>query len=178
MEGKKKDSNIHLPADFVLSEEGLRYCTEKSIPVRDVPIGDKRKEGFSWEFFRAPLVQKLIKNRVISAISVSRAEFLSKRKEVIDLTKLLMYGLFYARLSPTMKTIFGGSDIISEIQKFNPQLQIRADTKIDPKAVEQFMLENEEMIVSFKTSIVEPSFNLLDRDSQLKERERNEKKQV
>ena len=178
MKDKIKDTNIYLPANFVLTENGLKYCTDNSIPIRDVPIGDRRKEGFSWEAYKAPLLQKLIKSRIISAIDISRPEFLSKRKEVIDLTKLLLYGLFYARLAPSLKMIFGNSEVISEIQKTNPSLKIGADTKFNRDTIAQFSRENDELIESFKKSIVEPSFYLIDNDKELKEKDKHEKKLI
>ena len=110
-----KKPDISLPAKFILTDEGLSYFSGRNIPVRDlVTYAGRRKSGFFWPSFKAALAQKLVVNRLLGQIDIERPEFLTKREEVIDITKLLVYGILYKKFKPTLNEILFNSEIIEK----------------------------------------------------------------
>jgi hypothetical protein len=170
---------VELPAKFVLTDEGVGYFSNKNIPVRDFMTYDgRRKTGFFWQNFKAPLVQKMVINRMLGQIDIERPELLTKREEIIDLTKLLVYGILYKKFKPALNEILFESEIIDQIRKKNPKKNITSDFRFNTEIVNQFMITNSETIRTLKELLLLDPYAMIDSDTDLGEREKHEKRHI
>lgn len=175
--GKKPD--ISLPAKFILTDEGLSYFSGRNIPVRDlVTYAGRRKSGFFWPSFKAALAQKLVVNRLLGQIDIERPEFLTKREEVIDITKLLVYGILYKKFKPTLNEILFNSEIIEQIKKNSGKKNITPDFKFNPEIVAAFMEKNGETIRTLKELLLLDPYALIDADRDMNDREKADRKRI
>ncbi|MBN1648314.1 MAG: hypothetical protein JW874_09790 [Spirochaetales bacterium] len=170
---------IQLPAMFFLTESGIEYCIKRKIPVRDLKnhIG-RVKSGFSWEGFNAKLVQHLVSNMLIDGIEINRSDFLSKRNEIIDLTKLIVYAILYKKIKPTLKEILYSSDLISRLRRNNPRAAVNNQLKFDPGVVNKFMEENAKAIRTLKAGLLYEPYSLIQHDETLTEEQKKSKMQI
>lgn len=170
---------IQLPALFFLTESGQDYCVRRKIPVRDLKTHTGRVEsGFSWDGFNAKLVQHLVSNMLIDGIEINRSDFLSKRSEIIDLTKLIVYGILYKKIRPTLNEILYSSDLIAKLKRNNPRAAISNQLKFDPKVVEQFMTENAKAVRTLKAGLLYEPYALIQRDDSLTDDQKKSKMQI
>ncbi len=174
-----KKSQIQLPAMFFLTDSGIDYCIRRKIPVRDLKSHIGRvKSGFSWEGFNAKLVQHLVSNMLIDGIEINRSDFLSKRSEIIDLTKLIVYGILYKKIRPTLNEILYKSDLISKLRRNNPRAARDNELHFDPKVVEKFMTDNAKAVRSLKAGLLYEPYALIQRDASLTEDQKKTKMQI
>lgn len=174
----RKKTNIHLPSKFLLTDKGLTYCARMQIPIRDLATYEGRKHsGFFWESFKAPLVQKLVVNQFVEAIDIERAEFLTKRNEIIDMTKLLVYGIFYKKFKPTLNKILYENDIV---RKLVGSKHRNADGSLSfkPQLVNTFMRENDKSVRTLKSSLLFDPYALINEEKDTNDKEKDEKKRI
>ncbi len=175
----QKKPTIGLPSKFLLTDEGLLYFSKRNIPVRDLITSEgRRKSGFHWQNFKATLVQKMVVNRLLGMIDIDRTEFLTKRDEVIDVTKLLVYGILYKKFKPTLNEILFSSDIIEQIKKSAGRKNLGPDFKFNPQIVQNFMKTNSETIRTLKELLLIDPYAIIDQDTDLNDRSRAEKKRI
>ncbi len=175
----QRDSTVRLPSKFVLTDKGLNYCAQNRIPIRDFTTHEgRRTSGFFWESIKAPLVQKLVVNQFVEAIDIQRTECLTKRAEIIDLTKLLVYGVIYKKFKPTLDQIILESDIIQNMIKSRTQKNIGSRLQFNPVVVQKFIQENDRTIKTLKTSLTFDPYDKIDADDDLSASEKENKKWI
>jgi len=174
-----RSTSINLPSKFILSDEGMSYFSQRNIPVRDLTTFDgRRKSGFFWPSFKAGLIQKMVVNRLLEMIEVDRHEFLTKREDIIDVTKLLVYGVLYKKFKPALNEILFKSEIIEKIKQANPKKNIGPDFKFNEDIVNNFMKTNGTAIATLKEILLLDPFAVIENDKDINERDKFEKKKI
>jgi len=72
------------------------------------------------ENFEVSLLQRMIHLNYISKIELSRIEFSSKHREIMDLTKMIVYDIFYKQFDFETFRLFVNSSLIKNWNRLNP----------------------------------------------------------
>jgi anti-anti-sigma factor len=123
-----KDRSIDLPAKYLLTETGQRYCTQHRIPVRDLrSYSGDRATGFEWSRCRIDLMRKLVVHDLLTTIEIARPEFVTRRKELIELLRTILCGIIIKRFRPELKHRLRRREEVAAIAADPRQAAILAD---------------------------------------------------
>lgn len=173
------EANIELPCKIFLSREGNEYCARRDIPLQELLGLDGTKGlGFNRHSVVAPLVQQLTANNLITRIESEDVEFISKRKAVIDTTKLIVYGILYRRFRPTLNAILLDSEVVRYLKSKGMVPLEGKKLKFDPKTVASFVEENGKAIRSMKASLLFNPHKMIDEHPKLDSEQKERKKQI
>ncbi len=111
-----KDPRITLPVALQLTDEG-RYFFNKH--PAGLPKGNS--QGICLDSFPASTLQRLIMADYISLVELGGSGFSENRKELIDLSKLIMYSALYGRFNGTVWKAFSRSDILVRYNRSHPK---------------------------------------------------------
>ena len=173
------EATIELPCKIFLSREGHDYCTMKGVPLQDlVSLEGIKGVGFSRPTLMAPLVQQLTANNLITRIESEDIEVISKRKAVIDTTKLIVYGILYRRFRPTLNAILLDSEVVRYLRSKGAIPMEGKRLKFEPETVRRFVEENGKAIRSMKASLLFNPHKMIDEHPKLDDEQKHRKKQI
>lgn len=175
----ERSRDIDLESRFILSDEGISYCAQNKLLTRDVRTYDgSRKTGFYWQRFDAPLVQRMFVNRLIEEVDIQRTSLLDKRIALIDITKLLLYGMLYKKFKPELNQILLDSDILDRVLKPGMKNSLNANLQFNPAVVQRFVNEKLHDIQKIREFLLIDSYAMIDADKSITESERTDKKRI
>ena len=173
------DTNIELPCKIFLSQEGNNYCTARGIPLQNLTsLEGSRGVGFNRPSIMAPLVQQLTANNLITRIESESTEFVSRRRAVIDTTKLIVYGILYRRFRPSLNAILLDSEVVNYLKSKGMIPMEGRKLKFDPATVSAFVEENGKAIRSMKASLLFNPHKMIDEHPKLDAEQKKRKKQI
>lgn len=73
------------------------------------------------ESFPASTLQRMILAGYVSSVEVSRSDFTSKRQELMDVSKLIMYGTLYRHFPDALWKLVATSDLILHYNRSHPK---------------------------------------------------------
>lgn len=89
---------------YFLTDEGVNYCTQKRIPVRDLrPYRSAPVSGFTWSSVNAPLLERFVTHGLLAGIELERTEFVSQRDPILRLIEVVLGGVVLRRFSPVLQ---------------------------------------------------------------------------
>lgn len=164
---ERKNPVIELPVNIILNERGVYNCRKKSIPNRDlIDSRGSKKEGFSWHSFKAPMLQKMLINDMIEAVEIKRTEYSTVKMDVMDLTKLLMYGIIYRKFISDFR-----NEILSskqyELLKRKYHGLVNSDFNYTREQAEKYISSNSVDISIMKNEILMGPFALINNNSKI-----------
>ena len=173
------DATIELPCKIFLSQEGNDYCASRNIPLENLSsLNGSRGVGFNRPNVVAPLVQQLTANNLITRIESEGTEFVSRRRAVIDTTKLIVYGILYRRFRPSLNAILLDSEVVRYLQSKGMISVEGKKLKFDPSTVNSFIQENGKAIRSMKASLLFNPHRMIDEHSKMDSEQKGRKKQI
>jgi hypothetical protein len=173
-----RSPTIVLEGKYLLTEEGVRYCSRNRIPLRDVTTrSGKIGTGFVWKQFNASFVQKLIANRLLGSIDVERPELLSKRPQLFDTTKLLIYGILYKKFRPTLLSVLLETDTIRQLVQRSPT-RSPGTIRFPEDRVRSFVSENASQLGELKRRVLAGPLAKIDSDDALSQEDKTERHRI
>ena len=173
------DSTIELPCRIFLSKEGNEYCRARNIPLENlVSLEGSKTVGFNRPNVVAPLVQQLTANNLITRIESEGTEFVSRRRAVIDTTKLIVYGILYRRFRPSLNAILMDSEVVHYLRSQGKIPTEGLKLKFDPGMVKRFVNDNGKAIRSMKASMLFTPHKMIDEHPKLDSEQKERKKQI
>ncbi|MBE7411217.1 MAG: hypothetical protein L6Q54_00535 [Leptospiraceae bacterium] len=131
LEGKK-DPYINLPVSLVLTGDGLLlFANNPSVIKKFKNREGSLKQGMQSEAYNSVSVQKLVMNSYLEEIFISLPDFLRKRMEIIDTNNLVLYGILYKKLSPSLATMLFESNVLKDYNRKNPKSLITSLNHVD-----------------------------------------------
>lgn len=149
-----KSALISLPASLVLTKEGFDFLAHGKTPIVRVPSmrSDIKKDGLdAKQGFNGQVIQKMVMNSYLEEIYIAKPDLLSKRFEIISTNNLIVYGILYKKLSPTLAEKVLMSNVVKDFNRKNPKYSI-VDYRSIPKKVA-------DDLVAQKASLFEIIFN-------------------
>jgi hypothetical protein len=112
---------IELPVIITLTSDGVDWLRRNNRQPRRVRTADSRLEyGIALRNFSATSLQKMINIDYISAVEIARTEYSEKRREIIDLTKLIVYRILYRSFEEETYTLLMQSSMIRRWNRTHP----------------------------------------------------------
>lgn len=171
MADDKRKKELDLPVKIIFNEDGVNFFIQSKKKLNKFKLADDMEQyGIFFDVFSPASVQKLMLINYVSYIELSRPEFMSKRQEVMDLSKLITYATFYRRFD---ETVFGkilDSELIKKWNRANPGGIIDRKTSVKPEILATSMAKNKMLIQSIKQEMLRPIMEMVrDSDSLLPE---------
>lgn len=141
---------LELPLRVVVTEEGRAAFLRRNQKLTKFERADGGAEyGLLLDKFAPASVQRLLIVGCVSKIEISRTEFDSCRQEVLDLSKLIVYGLLYRQFDAALFQALLSIDAVKR--------RIEADPgRIESVAMRNFLRENEGAAADIRAEILAP----------------------
>lgn len=112
---------IKLPVKITLTSEGVEWFIRNNKQIKRLRMADNRLEyGISLDEFSAASLQKMMNIEYISTVEIARTEFADKRREIIDLNKLIVYRILYRSFERETYRLFLDSPLIKRWNRGHP----------------------------------------------------------
>jgi hypothetical protein len=159
---------LELPLKVVLTEEGTTVFIRQNKKLTKFKLADNVEEyGLLLEKFVPASIQRILLIDYISKIEISRAEFVSRRQEVMDLTKLIVYGMLYRQNDTVLFSRMLSTDVIKRWNRANPGSIIDDKTRFSEQFVQGFLRDNEKAISDIRAEILGPLQSVIMKNSNL-----------
>lgn len=176
MASSKKKKQIDLPVKLILSEIGVTFFMSHKKRLSRFKMADNREErGIFLNTFSALSIQRMLLTHYLYKIEISRPEFISKRQEVMDLGKLVVYGLLYSQFDATVFDKVVHSNVIQAWNRNNPGNIIDAKTKINESFIRNYLEKRNDLLKRLKKEILQPVYESIRHDESLRSGEKNVK---
>lgn len=161
---------IQLPGKYFLTGPGLTYCRKRQIPLRELSKrrGD-RGSGFVWKTFHPINVQRFVAYELLEEIEIERPEFLTKRREIMTMTRFTVTGILFKRFRPELKQLIRQSKLFTKIEQHSRE--------VGRAHILAFVKRNERAIRAIRHSLMFEPEQSIQQDASLNERERTQRLQ-
>lgn len=174
MSRQERKTVLDLPLKVVMSEEGTTVFIRQNKKLTKFKLADDVEEyGLLLDKFVPSSIQRLLLIDYISKIEISRAEYVSRRQEVMDLSKLIVYGLLYRQFDAVIFARILGSDVIKRWNRANPGSIIDEKTRFNDGFLQTFLKEHEGAIRDIRNEILGPLRSAIMKNSNLLPEEMN-----
>lgn len=171
---KKRKAILDLPLKLIFTEEGVSFFMKNNKRLNRFKMADdKEAYGISMDTFSPASVQRMMLINYISNIELSRAEFISKRQEIMDLSKLIVYGVLYRQLDEIVFDQVIHSDLIIQWNRVNPGNIIDEKTRLNDNYLRTILEKSQNVVHDIKKEILEPFFRTIKQSDKLSPDEKN-----
>ena len=162
-----------LPVKIILTSEGINFFINHKKKLNRFRMADNVEEyGIFLDNFSPGSIQRMLLINYISKIEISRVEFVSKRQEIMDLTKLLVFGVLYKQLDSIVFKKILGSSLIKDWNRSNPGSIIDEKTNINETVAEKLLQQSQKHVQLVKKGILSPILARINGDKNLLSEER------
>ncbi|HZK20342.1 MAG TPA: hypothetical protein VFC68_06425, partial [Treponemataceae bacterium] len=165
---------LNIPIKVVLTEQGASYFIGKKKKLLRFRLADNAEEyGIMFNNFAPLSLQRMILMDYVSKIEISMPEFISKRQEIMDLSKLIVYSLLYKRFDSQIKEVLLSTDCIKKHNRANPSHLFDQQTKMSDSALNTALAGKTALIESTRKHILEPINNDIIHNKEFSAEEKN-----
>ncbi len=148
---------LDIPMRLIFTEDGVHYFTSQNRKISRFKLSDGVEEyGIHVVDFSPSTIQRMQLLGYLSKIELPLAEVISKRKGIIDLVKLLTYGMLYRQFDTNVMAAVVESDMIKHWNRHNIKNPIDYKTKINASLLRDFLAKHKDGIQEMKNIILEP----------------------
>ncbi len=148
---------INLPVKITLTNEGISwFISHKRKLSKFRTVDDLLEYGISLDSFYPASLQKMVTIDYLSKIELSCIEFSSKRKEIMDLSKLLVYGILYKKFDYEIFWQFIKSPLIKKWNRINPSRVMDENSNFNELFLKNMMARNAGLISEIFREILDP----------------------
>lgn len=170
-----KEQILDLPVKIVFTENGVDWFIKHKKNLKRFQFADNSVEyGIMLKNYEVPLLQRMIHLSYISKIELSRIEFSSKRREIMDLTKMIIYDTLYKQFDTETFRVFVNSTLIKTWNRVNPSKVIDENSSFNEFYIESIMQKNRDKIQQIAEEISGPIISGIKQSKDLT----NEEKQI
>lgn len=168
MPTQERKTVLDLPLKIVLTEEGSTVFIRQNKKLTRFKLADSAEEyGLLLDKFAPASIQRMLLLDYISKVEISRTEFVSCRQEVMDLSKLVVYGLLYRQHDAYLFSRVLQSDVIKRWNRANPLSIIDEKTKFNDGFLQSFLREREKSVEEIRADLLAPLRASITRDPNL-----------
>jgi hypothetical protein len=153
---ERNDVAIAVPANYLLTPFGDRYCRQRRIPLSEITTSDvNRGSGFVWQQVNVGFLEKLVALGLISEIEIRRHEFGSKRGEIVRLTKEIGYALI---VNAFQRAVSEGLRALPDVEKLLEHPSVTAGgtgRQFDPALVKKILATQKPIVEKFHHALLE-----------------------
>jgi hypothetical protein len=172
--GAERKSIIDLPVKLVLTDEGTTFFIRNNKKINKFKLADNKEEyGLFLDKFSPASIQRMFLIDYIAKVEISKSEFMSSRQEIMDLSKLVVYGILYRQYDTYIFNRVLTSDLIKKWNRLNPANIIDEKTKINNDYLQSILKEKKTEISDIKQQILSPLYAHISRNTALLPEEKN-----
>ena len=173
MAGQKKPI-IELEPHVILTTGGAGFFMEKGYKLSKITMADGSVQyGVKLAKVSPGSFQHMIKIGYISRMEISRPEFTTVRSDLMDLSKLIVFGFLYRQFDQVLFDKLIGAPMIKEWNRANPGNIIDEQTKINDSFLSDVLSKNADQLAQIKKAITRPLKERVVEDASLNPDEKN-----
>jgi hypothetical protein len=154
---KGKSPVIQLPLKITLTEDGVAWFIRNNRKLQRFRLADNVQEYGLWlDQFSAATFRKMLVIDYLSTIELGRPEFSSRRREIMDLSKLITYEILYKRFSAQVLADFLASRLIKKWNRLNPAHTLDESSRLDEKLLDAMLSREREHLPAIEHEIIAP----------------------
>ncbi len=170
---KAQRGKIDIPMKVVFTEDGVIYFTSQNKKISRFKLSDGAEEyGIQVVDFSPATIQRMQLLGYINKFELPANDILQKRKEFIDLVKLLTYGMLYRQFDTTVFDALVESELIKTWNRHNVKNPIDHKTRINNQVLSNFLEKNEAAVNEIKHLVQEPVLRRISASEHLQESEK------
>lgn len=174
MAEEKRKKILDLPMKIIFNEEGINFFIKSNKKLSKFKLADEVEQyGIFFDSFSPASVQKMLLINYIAYMEISRPEFMSKRQDVMDLSKLITYGTLYRRFDEIVFAKVLDSEVIRKWNRANPSSIIDRKTSINDTYLQQALEKNKAIVSGIKSEMLRSLVEEVQANSSLLPEEKN-----
>ncbi len=171
---EKKKFILDLPLKVILTEEGTSHFLSHKKQLLNLKLADNRSaHGVSMEHFSPGSLQNMILLDYISKMEISMPEFVSRRQEVMDLSKLIVFSILYKQMDREVSSELIKCECVRLHNRANPSSLIDEKTVIPDKTLRATLAMKDATIQAAKKTILDPVWKGIMSNSEYTPEEKN-----
>ncbi|MBQ1662222.1 MAG: hypothetical protein II054_06950, partial [Treponema sp.] len=120
-------------------------------------LADNQEEyGISMDHFSPMSLQNMILVDYVSKLEISMSEFVSRRQEIMDLSKVIVYSILYKQFDREIFAALIQCDCVRRYNRSNPGHLIDERTRIPEKQLRTTLTMKDNVIQAARQTILEP----------------------
>lgn len=152
-----KKPHIELETKVTLTNEGAGFFVNKGYRLRKISTADGGIQfGVKLAKISPDSLQHLIRIGYFSSLETSHVEFTTIRSDLMDLSKLAIFGFLYKRFDKEVFDILIKSSLVKVWNRSNPGRVIDERTRINDNNLKSVLSKNSALLQSIRKSITTP----------------------
>lgn len=169
----KRNPKLDLPIKLIFTQTGINFFIRSNKKLNKFVMADDTvKYGVSFSEVTPSAVQHMLLLGYIERIEISRVEFTSRRADLIDLTKVLVYGNFYRQFNDEVSHLILNSKVVKKWNRNNPSSIIDSKSAINESFLADFLKDENIKKQILKEIASTAAINIKQDDKLLKEEKR------
>lgn len=169
-----KKPTIEIPIKMFFSDIGVNFFIDNKKRMNKFTMADNTEQyGVFLKTFTPASVQHMLKVNYVSRIEVSRAEFTSKRSEMMDLSKLIVYGFLYKIFDDQIFDLIVNSELVKDWNRGNLSNPITPETTIKDSILSKSMNDNKKLMSDIRNTIKKPLIAAIMKNKEMQADEKN-----
>jgi hypothetical protein len=165
---------FELPLKIIFTEEGVNFFMRNKKPLNKFRMADHQEAyGISLDRFSYSSLQQMIKIDYVSKVEVASVDFISHRQGVMDISKLIVYGVLYNNFDNDIFHKLIKSDLIIRWNRLNPAKIIDERSQINDSYLESVLAKIPSHVHEIRTEILEPVKKQINMNQALLPEEKN-----
>lgn len=165
---------LELPLKVILTEEGTSNFISNNKKLLRIKLADNIEEyGVSLNKFSPQSIQNMVLLDYISKIEISMSEFVSKRQEVMDLSKVLVYSILYKQFDREVYNALIQCECVRKYNRLNPSKIIDEHTQFSDRQLRSTLQSKESIIQVARKTILEPIWKIILENKEYSSEEKN-----
>jgi hypothetical protein len=171
---KEKKKVFAFPVKYILTETGSSFFFMQKMRPSRVKMEDNTEEyGLTVESVTPSSLQRLLLLDYVSKIEYSGLNTSAHRKDIIDITKLIIYSLFYRQFTTICFSRLVSLDLIKKWNRVNPSMSFDEKTRFKASYIQAFMQENARTLGDIRRKLLSPLCAAILKDTDLLADEKN-----
>ena len=153
----EKKFMLDLPLKVILTEEGASHFISNRKKLLRFRLADNVEEyGISLEHFSPQSIQNMILVDYISKIEISMSEFVSRRQEIMDLSKVIVFSILYKQFDRQIFSALVQCDCVRAHNRAHAGQLIDERTRMSEKQLRAQLSLKENVIQQSRQAILDP----------------------
>jgi hypothetical protein len=171
---QEKKFLLNIPLKVILTDEGTSHFMSNNKKLMRIKLADNREKfGISLNNFSPISVQTMILLDYVKNIEICMPEFVSKRQEVMDLSKVVVYSLMYKQFNHELFSRLVNCECVRKYNRSNPTQILDEQTQISEKELQRLMPNRASVIKKAKKLILDPVWKEIMANKNYSPEERN-----
>ena len=169
-----RKSMLELPLKVILTENGAsNFLSHKKRLLRFRLADNLDEYGISLNKFSPQSIQSMLLLDYISKIEISMPEFVTRRQEIMDFSKLIVYSLLYKQFNRDIHSIIIQAECVRKHNRSNPSHLIDEKTKMSEKQLRSILINKDSVIQAKRKEILDPIWTSIQENNDYSIEEKN-----